>query len=73
MKNKSRRKYLKFFLGGLGSTLLLSWIFRRQLIRKFLFTFPENPSSIKITSAPLPSKPCVPVSYTHLDVYKRQV
>ncbi len=59
MKNKSRRKYLKFFLGVLGSTLLLSWIFRRQLIRKFLFTFPENPSSIKITSAPLPSKPCV--------------
>lgn len=53
-----RRKFIKYTFGLLGAGLLTAFAFRRKLLRKFLFTFPDNPS-IKVSAAPDELEICV--------------
>ncbi|MEP7268073.1 MAG: hypothetical protein ABI844_10645 [Saprospiraceae bacterium] len=57
MKEK-RRKFLISALGLFGSGLLVTWLFRRRLIRKLLFTFPDN-STVVVSHSPTEMDPCV--------------
>ncbi|QQS28661.1 MAG: hypothetical protein IPM47_17705 [Sphingobacteriales bacterium] len=58
MKKQNRRKFILYSLGILGSGVLTAWFFRRQLVRKFLFTFPDN-LSVTVSSAPSENEVCV--------------
>lgn len=58
MKRQGRRKFIWYSLGTLGGSVLAAWIFRRQLLRKFLFTFPDNPN-VKVSASPNENEVCV--------------
>lgn len=58
MKKQNRRKFMLYSLGILGGSVITAWVFRRNLIKKFLFTFPDNPS-VSISASPGENEVCV--------------
>lgn len=58
MKKPTRRKFMIYSMGILGGSIVGAWVFRRQLLRKFLFTFPDNPT-LTLSASPIENEVCV--------------
>jgi protocatechuate 3,4-dioxygenase beta subunit len=58
MEKHNRRKFFLYSMGILGGSAITAWIFRQQLVKKFLFTFPEN-HSVNISKSPTENEVCV--------------